>query len=94
MVKNFVSLCSVYPLIKISMKKKRYLLLLPIVILGLTLIHTNGCKKDDCKETNPGGDCICYQVYAPVCGCNRKTYINQCYAKCVGITSYTEGACK
>lgn len=55
-----------------------------------------------CKKSNgPDPDCVerardssgCYFVLAPVCGCNGKTYSNDCEARAYGITSYTQGAC-
>ena len=52
------------------------------------------------KEDNPPAclvekipDCICIQVYMPVCGCNKKTYGNSCAARCDGVTSWTPGSC-
>ena len=36
---------------------------------------------------------VCYLIYAPVCGCNNKTYSNDCIASSNGVLSYTEGAC-
>lgn len=55
-----------------------------------------------CKKSNgPDPACVererdssgCYFVLAPVCGCNGKTYSNDCEARAYGITNYTEGEC-
>jgi hypothetical protein len=53
---------------------------------------TKGCKKEDCTEkVDP--NCVCTMQYDPVCGCNNKTYSNECVAKCHGITKYVKGEC-
>lgn len=44
-------------------------------------------------EVAAGGDCNCLDVYDPVCGSNGVTYSNACYARCDGVTDYTEGPC-
>ena len=56
---------------------------------------------DDCEGNE---DCIdesvidpnigCYEIWAPVCGCDGVTYSNDCYAYYYhGVTEWTEGEC-
>jgi len=55
------------------------------------------CAKaaGDCKGT---GECkdrpeICIELFKPVCGCNHKTYGNECFAAAAGVNVDHEGAC-
>ncbi len=57
------------------------------------------CKKDDGVCDNGLGICekkpeACPESYAPVCGCNNKTYQNICYANSEGINAKSKGKCQ
>ncbi|MBP9150973.1 MAG: hypothetical protein KBF73_01685 [Flavobacteriales bacterium] len=51
------------------------------------------CNQNDCDNGGDPNACPCYEIYAPVCGCDNVTYGNDCQAECAGITDYTVGAC-
>ena len=62
--------------------------------------YTNGrcggetaAKKEDCIDLTKQSMRPCPEVYKPVCGCDGKTYPNQCSAEVKGLTGWTAGAC-
>ncbi|MFA5178018.1 MAG: Kazal-type serine protease inhibitor [Candidatus Paceibacterota bacterium] len=59
-------------------------------------LYNNGCtaySNELSFEINNSSSISCLDVYSPVCGSNKKTYGNSCYANKEGVTEYTEGKC-
>jgi len=50
----------------------------------------SGCVDSSRIQLGPA----CPIEVNPVCGCNKKTYVNLCYLQAAGVTTYTQEPCE
>jgi hypothetical protein len=69
-------------------------------IAGLTCAPGSFCIYPDgtCGVADQAGTCnspafLCFEIYAPVCGCDHHTYANECVAHRDGVSIAHRGAC-
>jgi len=69
-------------------------ILFTCMLLSFTLLFVACKKESDCiDESLIDRNAACFDVRELVCGCDNKTYDNECEATKRGITSWKEGKC-
>jgi len=62
------------------------------ILIGILIFFAQCTKKINQSQSTDEVDCMCMEIYQPVCGEDGKEYPNSCYAECAKV-KYEEGPC-
>lgn len=65
-----------------------------MIIYFLALFSCIDKDAANCIDSEQARAILCLEIYDPVCGCNSKTYANDCYAKNDGVLLWNDGVCQ
>lgn len=75
------------------MKLKTLLILTFISLATACNQQAPAPESQSAAPTSAKENCVCAEIYAPVCGSDGVTYSNACQAECQGV-DFTEGECE
>ena len=70
-----------------------YCLAIAVFLMTTACQNKTIATSNDCVESTLKADCICTQIYKPVCGVDGKTYGNSCQLGCSNMDLDHKGAC-
>ena len=78
------------------MKKILFISLILVPLFGCSKLQTDSPKLENKPTITTPKEikrCVCVQMWMPVCGKDKKTYSNACFADCAGV-DYSMGSCE